>query len=144
VAREDTPGDYVTLGDRPLEHQGTDTEALATAVRLQEEHAPALHVEAVSVGRPQDVTETPGRLVVRIQERQDAQGWTLSGDMMPTLWYGKLTHAVGYAACRARGYVIEMRLVNRSGEVTHVVLVDTTKSPAASPFLGGPGLGRQS
>jgi hypothetical protein len=47
--------------------------------------------------------------------------------MMPTLWYGKLTHAVGYAACRARGFVIEMRLLNRLGEVTHVVLVDTSK-----------------
>jgi hypothetical protein len=84
LAREDHRGDYLTQDDRPLEHQGTDTEAIAIAVRLQEEHGrAALHVEAVSVGRPHDVTDTPGRLLVRIQERQDRRGWTLTGDMMP-------------------------------------------------------------
>jgi hypothetical protein len=55
----------------PVKHTGTDAEALAIAVRLQDEHPQALNVEAVSVGAPVEITDTPGRLQLRVQERAD-------------------------------------------------------------------------
>jgi hypothetical protein len=86
-------------------------------------------VEAVSVGAPVEITDTPGRLQLRVQERADRQGWNLGGEIIVTagIWYRKLLDAVVYAAWRTRGYVSEIRIVNRQGTVTHVVLMDTSK-----------------
>jgi hypothetical protein len=47
MAKADATGEYVSADGKPLEHTGTDVEALAIAFRLQDEHSQALHVEAV-------------------------------------------------------------------------------------------------
>jgi hypothetical protein len=76
IAKADATGEYVSSDGKPLEHTGTDAEALAIAVRLQDEHPQALHVEVVSVGAPLEITDVPGRLQLRVQERADRQGGT--------------------------------------------------------------------
>jgi hypothetical protein len=57
--------------------------------RLQDEHPQALHVEAVSVRSPLEITDAPGRLQLRVQERADRQGWNLGGEIIGTagIWY---------------------------------------------------------
>jgi hypothetical protein len=92
LAWEDGTAEYATLEGHTLEHFGTDVEALAIANQVADKHPKARHVEAVSVGLPTVITDIPGRLLARIEERLDGKGWTLTGDRMPTLWYGKLTH----------------------------------------------------
>jgi hypothetical protein len=67
IAKADATGEYISSDGKPLEHTGTDAEALAIAVRLQDEHPQVLHVEAVSVGAPVEITDAPGRLQLRVQ-----------------------------------------------------------------------------
>jgi hypothetical protein len=38
MSKADATGEYVSSNGKPLEHTGTDAEALAIAVRLQDEH----------------------------------------------------------------------------------------------------------
>src|SRR6516225_7152754 len=76
MAKKDATGEYVSTDGKPLEHTGTDAEAIAIAVRLQDEHTQALHVEAVSVGAPVEITDVPGRLQLRAQEQADCQAGT--------------------------------------------------------------------
>jgi hypothetical protein len=81
------------------------------------------------VGAPVEITDAPGCLRLRVQERADRQGWTLGGELISTtgIWYRQIIHAVNYAAWRTRGYVSEIQIVNRQGKVTHVVLIDTSE-----------------
>jgi hypothetical protein len=110
---------------RPLEIPGTDLEALEHARKLMTEYL--VRVEAVSVGCPTDVTDTPGRPLVFVTTRFDGKGWMLEGEMIHGSWHRSLEDAVSYGAFRTVGYESETRIRNAKGEVTHVVLIPAVK-----------------
>ncbi|MHC1764922.1 MAG: hypothetical protein AB9869_11570 [Verrucomicrobiia bacterium] len=116
--------DYLKNDGKPREHTGTAEDALELARRLAMDHGDC-RVEVVSVGRPTDIADTPGRLMVQVVERADRRGWMLLGDMMSGTWHRSIKDAVSYGALRTRGYLSEARIVNGKGQVTHVILIDT-------------------
>jgi hypothetical protein len=125
VVQLDGTAAYATAqGGQPLEHAGTDEEALAISRQVWEQNPTAQRVEVVSVGCPSGISDTPGRLLAIAQERADQQGWTLMGELMSGTWHSQLKEAVSYGAFRARENLSEIRIVNVRGEVTHVVLID--------------------
>lgn len=72
IVRPDLRGEYVLKDGHPLDHPGTDTEALALARQIAEIHFGSIaHVQAVSVGAPANITNMPGRLIVFVSARYD-------------------------------------------------------------------------
>jgi len=124
LVRTDRSGSYWTENWRVLELIGSDAEALAMAWDIV---APIVHevahIQAVSVGRPSEITDTPGRLLIFVHARLDGRGWDLHGDMMHDCWQVSLVQAVDYVASRTAGYTSETRIINVLGTLTHVVLV---------------------
>jgi len=108
LVRTDRSGSYWTENWRVLELIGSDAEALAMAWDIV---APIVHevahIQAVSVGRPSEITDTPGRLLIFVHARLDGRGWDLHGDMMHDCWQVSLVQAVDYVASRNAGYTSE-------------------------------------
>ena len=84
-----------------------------------------------------------GALLVLVQERGDRRGWNLLGDLMSGTWHRTLKEAVSYGAFRTTGYLSETRIVNRQGQITHVVLIDTRNGSEHRLFSPGVGGGSQ-
>lgn len=117
-------GDYLKNDGKPLEHTGTDEDPLGIARRLAKDHGDC-RVEVISVGRPTEIADTPGRLMVQVVERGDRRGWMLLGEMMSGTWHRSIKDAVSYGALRTRGFLSETRIVNGKGQITQVILIDT-------------------
>ena len=120
----DSTGRYLCSDGCLVEHQGSDSEALAIAgTLLQQRAGDGSLVQAVSVGCPAEIQPVKGRLLVVVRKRPDRRGWMLEGDLMSGTWHRSLEHAVGYGAFRTLGYESETRIVNGAGQITHVVLI---------------------
>jgi len=129
------PATYAAENGKPLEHVGTDTEALEIASRMA--CIGVQRVDVVPVGCPEDITTTTGRLMVVVQERADKKGWNLTGDMMTGTWHGRLEEAVDYGAFRTKGYLSETRIVDVRGTLKHVILTDQTDRNVTALYGSG-------
>lgn len=103
----DLRGIYVMADARALEIPASDLQALEQARSLMTDYL--VRVEAVSVGCPSDITDTPGRVLVLVSQRADRKGWMLEGQMMHDSWHRVLEDAVSYGAYRTAGYESETR-----------------------------------
>jgi hypothetical protein len=110
---------------RPLEFPATDLVALDQARKLMADYLE--RAEAVSVGCPTQITETPGRMLVLVTQRSGGKGWILEGQMVPGSWHRELLDAINYGAYRTAGSETEIRIRNAKSQVTHVVLIPAVK-----------------
>jgi len=89
---------YLAENGSPVELDGSDEAALAFAVEVLQSDESLRRVEAVSVGCPQDVSESSERKLVLIYPRGRNTGWIVEGHLIDGLWYRSLSHAADYAA----------------------------------------------
>jgi hypothetical protein len=77
MAKADATGEYVSTDGKPLEHTGTDAEAIAIAVRLQDEHPAGLAFGGGLIRGARRDHRHPSRLLLR---PTCSIGWPLSPD----------------------------------------------------------------
>ncbi len=137
--------------DRQVGYRYTETPMSDGAMRFTGTPAEALNV-ASSISRAGDhnwiaavcedeLIDEPEWMLFRVVERSDKKGWNLEASAVTGMgWYRQRDSAVNYAVSRSKGHVAAVRVIEKSGKLRSLLLVDQRGEGTSKGHAGGLGL----
>ena len=125
------------IPDGGMRFTGTPAEALNVARSISGEG----NHNWIAAVCEDELKDDPGWTLFRVVERKDNKGWNLEANAVTgKLWFRERNSAVNYAVSRSKGHVAAVRVIEKSGKLRSLLLVDQREEPTSRSSAGGLGL----